>query len=149
MGIYPRHVSDFSRKFYLRQFDVSQKSKLRLELFRIHSKIWYVDSRTNSEFRSRSFEYGTVCRNPFCRIRPSVPALPILPNFFRQSGHQNLAKWAKQLSTSANRLFESENIMWGISDVCTLALTVEKTSSHYDRFAISVPGRSLLLFDFA
>ena len=39
--------------------------------------------------------------------------------------------------------------MWGISDVCTLALTVAKTSSHYDRFAISVLARSLLLFDLA
>ena len=39
--------------------------------------------------------------------------------------------------------------MWGISGVCTLALTVAKTSSHYDRFAISVPARSLLLFDLA
>ena len=48
-----------------------------------------------------------------------------------------------------NRLFEDENIMWGISDVCTLALTVAKTSSHYDRFAIPVPARSLLLFDLA
>ena len=34
-------------------------------------------------------------------------------------------------------------------DVCTIALTVVKTSSHYDRFAISVPARSLLLFDLA
>ena len=25
---------------------------------------------------------------------------------------------------------ESKNIMWGISDVCTLARTVAKTSSH-------------------
>ena len=39
--------------------------------------------------------------------------------------------------------------MWGISGVCTLALTVAKTSSHYDRFAISVPARSLLLFNLA
>ena len=39
--------------------------------------------------------------------------------------------------------------MWGISGGCTLALTVTKTSSHYDRFAISVPARSLLLFDLA
>ena len=39
--------------------------------------------------------------------------------------------------------------MWGISGVCTLDLTVAKTSSHYDRFAISVPARSLLLFDLA
>ena len=39
--------------------------------------------------------------------------------------------------------------MWGKSDVCTLALTVTMTSSHYDRFAISVPARSLLLFDLA
>ena len=37
--------------------------------------------------------------------------------------------------------------MWGISGVCTLDLTVAKTSSHYDRFAISVPARSLFLFD--
>ena len=44
---------------------------------------------------------------------------------------------------------ESEIIMWGICDVCTLALTVAKTSSHYDRFAISVPATSLLLFDLA
>ena len=33
--------------------------------------------------------------------------------------------------------------------VYTLALTVAKTSSHYDGFAISVPARSLLLFDLA
>ena len=39
--------------------------------------------------------------------------------------------------------------MWGISGVCTLALTVAKPSSHYDRFAISVSDRSLLLFDLA
>ena len=39
--------------------------------------------------------------------------------------------------------------IWGISGVCTLALTVAKTSYHYDRFAISVPARSLLLFDLA
>ena len=36
--------------------------------------------------------------------------------------------------------------VWG---VCTLAITVAKTSSHYDRFVISVPVRSLLLFDLA
>ena len=39
--------------------------------------------------------------------------------------------------------------MWGICDVCTLALTVAKTSSHCDHSAISVPARSLLLFDLA
>ena len=44
---------------------------------------------------------------------------------------------------------ESEKIMWGICEVCTLALTVAKTSSHYDRLAISIPARSLLLFDLA
>ena len=38
---------------------------------------------------------------------------------------------------------------WGICGVCTLALIVAKTSSHYDRFAIFVPARSLLLFDLA
>ena len=40
-------------------------------------------------------------------------------------------------------------ILWGIGGVCMLALTVAKTSSHYDRFAIFVPARSLLLFDLA
>ena len=40
-------------------------------------------------------------------------------------------------------------IMWGIWYVCTLALTLAKTSSHYDCFAIFVPARSLLLFDVA
>ena len=102
------------------------------------------------------------------RIWDSLPK-PILPNsakcpylahfvefFFgkvgieiQQSGHRNSAKRARQLSTSAKTLFGRENIMWGISDVCTLALTVVKTSSHYDRFAIFVPARSLLLFDLA
>ena len=48
-----------------------------------------------------------------------------------------------------SRLFESDNIMWGISDVCTLALTVAKTSSYYACFAISVPVMSLLRFDLA
>ena len=43
----------------------------------------------------------------------------------------------------------SENIRWGICDVCTLALIVAKTIPHYDRFAISFPARSLLLFDLA
>ena len=33
-------------------------------------------------------------------------------------------------------------IMWGICGVCTLALTVAKTSSHYDRFAIFVTSTS-------
>ena len=37
--------------------------------------------------------------------------------------------------------------MWGITGEFTLALTVAKTSFHYDWFAISVPARSLLLFD--
>ena len=40
-------------------------------------------------------------------------------------------------------------IMWGICCESTLALKVAKTSSHYDRFAIPVPARSLLLFDLA
>ena len=58
-------------------------------------------------------EFGKVSLPcPFSRIN------------FRQGGHRNSAKWARQLSTSAKRLFESENIMWGISGVCTLALTV-------------------------
>ena len=32
-----------------------------------------------------------------------------------------------------------------IYSVCTVALTVAKSSSHYDRFAISVPARSALV----
>ena len=87
----------------------------------------------------------------------SVPTLPFCWIFFRQIWHRNSAKWASKFGKVGkavvyickNRLFESENIIWGISDVCTLALTVAKTSSHYDRFAISVPARSLLLFDLA
>ena len=106
---------------------------------------------------SRYYEYETVCRNPFCRIRQSVPTLPILPNFFRQSGHRNSAKWVSKFGKVGkaivyickNRLFESEIIMRGIFGVCTLALTFAKTSTHYDCFAISVPARSLLLFDLA
>ena len=39
--------------------------------------------------------------------------------------------------------------MLGLFDVCTLALNGAKISFHYDRFAISVPARSLLLFDLA
>ena len=34
--------------------------------------------------------------------------------------------------------------MWGISGVCTLALIVAKTSSHYDRFAVSLLTRPRL-----
>ena len=45
------------------------------------------------------------------------------------------------------RNFSSD--MLGITGVCMLALTVAKTSSLYDRFAISVPARSSLLFDLA
>ena len=41
------------------------------------------------------------------------------------------------------------HLIWTIYGVCTLALTVEKTNSHNDRFAISVFARSLLLFDLA
>ena len=90
-------------------------------------------------------EFGKVpLLRPFCRIFFGKVGIE---NW--QSGHRNSAKKARQLSTSAKTLFESENIMWGISDVCTLALTAAKTSSHYDRLAISVPARSLLLFDLA
>ena len=39
--------------------------------------------------------------------------------------------------------------MWSKSGVCTLALTVAKTSSNYDRFPMSVPARSLLLLELA
>ena len=42
---------------------------------------------------------------------------------------------------------ETFRMLCGVSSVCTLALTVAKTSSHYDRFAISVPAWSLLLFE--
>ena len=47
-------------------------------------------------------------------------------------------------------LSESENIIIrGICCVCTLALTVAKSRSHYDRFVISVPAGSLLMFELA
>ena len=98
---------------------------------------------------------------PTHRIWDSLPK-PILPNsakcpYLAHFANFFSAKWASEFGKvrkavvyiSKNRLFESENIMWGISDVCTLALTVAKTSSHYDRFAIFVPDRSLLLFDLA
>ena len=40
--------------------------KYRSELFRSHSKIWYVDLRTNSNFRSRSFGFKSFCLMPYC-----------------------------------------------------------------------------------
>ena len=67
---------------------------------------------------------------------------------------KNMAATFRQIKYAETS--QAENIcrnvsydMWGISGVCTLALTVAKTSSHYDRFAISVSARSLLLFDLA
>ena len=59
------------------------------------------------------------------------------------------AKKYAETSQAENTCRNVSYDIWGISGVCTLALTVAKTSSHYDRFAISVPARSLLLFDLA
>ena len=59
------------------------------------------------------------------------------------------AKKYAETSQAKNTCRNVSYDIWGISGVCTLALTVAKTSSHYDRFAISVPARSLLLFDLA
>ena len=77
-------------------------------------------------------------------------------NFFVESfGFKILSQVTTKLSqlhSNSRRINMSTPgniIMWGICGVCTLALTVAKTSSHYDRFAISVPARSLLLFDLA
>ena len=75
-------------------------------------------------------------------------------NFFVESfGLKLLSQVTTKLSqlhsNSRNKNVNENIIMWGICGVCTLALTVAKTSSHYDRFAIFVPARSLLLFDLA
>ena len=71
----------------------------------------------------------------------------------RRFGKRRFGKnMAADVSAKRWRRFLCRNVsydMWGISGVCALALTVAKISSHYDRFAISVPARSLLLFDLA
>ena len=72
-------------------------------------------------------------------------------NFFVESfGLKILSQVTTKLSqlhsNSRNMSTPGNIIMWGICGVCTLALTVSKTSSHYDRFAIFVPARSLLGF---
>ena len=60
------------------------------------------------------------------------------------------SKVSDVIPVSKKGLSKSENtMMWGICGVCTLVLTIAKTSSDYDRFAISDPARSLLLFDLA
>ena len=60
---------------------------------------------------------------------------------FRQKhGGGRFAK--KHAETSQAKTIFCRNVsydMWGIFSVCTLGFTVAKTSSHYDRFAISVP----------
>ena len=57
METYPRHVLYFSRKFYLRQFDLFPKNQnFDPSRFDPIQKIWYVDPRTKSDFRSRSFD---------------------------------------------------------------------------------------------
>ena len=117
----------------------------------------YVYKNTHSEFFDLEDRKWDSLAKPILLNSAKRPYLAHFEEFFfgkvgieiRQSGHRNSAKRARQLSTPAKTLFESENIMWGISDVCTLAITIAKTSSHYDRFAISVPARSLLLFDLA
>ena len=69
---------------------------------------------------------------------------------FRQKhGGGHFGKQNAETSQAENICRNVSYNMWGISGVCTLALTVAKTSSHYDGFAISVPARSLLLFDLA
>ena len=47
-------------------------------------------------------------------------------------------KYSGLTSLRSNMCSESENILWGICDVCTLAFTVAKTSSQYDRY-LSTP----------
>ena len=69
---------------------------------------------------------------------------------FRQKhGGGRFGKKYAETSQAKNICRNVSYDMWGMSGVCTLALTFAKTSSHYDRFANSVPARSLLLFDFA
>ena len=66
---------------------------------------------------------------PFCRIN------------FRQSGQRNSTNWASKFGKVGkavvyickNRLFESENIMWGISDVCTVTEACGTTSFQKNR----------------
>ena len=45
------------------------------------------------------------CRTPFCRVPLCLKHETFCRNFFRQSGHRNSAKWARQLSTSAKTDF--------------------------------------------
>ena len=47
-------------------------------------------------------------------------------------------------SQTGMRLHEAQHEAQG---ECTLPLAVTKTKSHHGRFAISVPARSLFLFD--
>ena len=72
MGTNSRHVLFFSRKFYpVFQF-ISQKLKFRSELFLSHSKIWYVDPRINSDFRSRSLDLFSTYVEVMDYIRTKV-----------------------------------------------------------------------------
>ena len=56
MGTYPTRFFLFLKILSAAIRFVSQKLKFRIELFESHSKIWYIDPRTNSDFRSRSFD---------------------------------------------------------------------------------------------
>ena len=69
--------------------------------------------------------------------------------YLRCYQNKRFIKTNKKVNSIHMDFLKAKISMWGICDVCTLALTVAKTSSHYDRFAISVPARSLLLFDLA
>ena len=77
---------------------------------------------------------------------PDVSTKDVSERTCRRTFRQN--KYA-ETSQAKNICRNVSYDLWGISGVCTLALTVAKTSSHYDCFAIFVPARFLLLFDLA
>ena len=58
---------------------VSQKSKFRSELFRSHSKIWYVDPRTNSDWEqdvsAKTFRQNKISRRFGKFFMPKRPVL--------------------------------------------------------------------------
>ena len=92
-------------------------------------------------FESRQARYGS---RQVCVGTTKIPEVSA-KTWQRTFRQKNYAETSQAKNICRNVSYD----MWGISGVCTLALTVAKASSHYDRFAISVPARSLLLFDLA
>ena len=59
--------------------------------------------------------------------------------FWQKNGGGHFGKKYAKTSQAKNICRNVSYDMWGISGVCTLVLTVAKTSSHYDRFASRSP----------